>query len=106
MHGRLAALQDPGHLVAFRLGQRLVGGGGEFPGAAVAVLRFPCQAAGQHVVEDGVITHPQVGYEGAVAGAHADAVGQFDGEGAHGPVDLVQMPIRFLSVIAFPDSQL
>ena len=30
---------------------------------------------------------------------------QFDGEGAHGPVDLVQVPIRFLSVIAFPDSQ-
>lgn len=31
---------------------------------------------------------------------------QFDGEGAHGPVDLVQLPIRFLSVIAFPDSQI
>jgi transcriptional regulator with XRE-family HTH domain len=30
---------------------------------------------------------------------------QLDGEGAHGPVDLVQVPIRFLSVIAFPDSQ-
>ena len=30
---------------------------------------------------------------------------QFDGEGAHGPVDLVEVPIRFLSVIAFPDSQ-
>ena len=30
---------------------------------------------------------------------------QFDGEGAHGPADLVQLPIRFLSVIAFPDSQ-
>jgi len=30
---------------------------------------------------------------------------QFDGEGAHGPVDLIQVPIRFLSVIAFPDSQ-
>src|SRR6195952_5564208 len=29
---------------------------------------------------------------------------QIDGEGAHGPVDLVQVPIRFLSVIAFPDS--
>ena len=29
---------------------------------------------------------------------------QIDGEGAHGPVDLVQLPIRFLSVIAFPDS--
>ncbi|MER6526132.1 XRE family transcriptional regulator [Streptomyces sp. NPDC001508] len=26
-----------------------------------------------------------------------------DGEGAHGPVDLVDLPIRFLSVIAFPD---
>src|SRR3954467_7637794 len=30
---------------------------------------------------------------------------QLDGEGAHGPVDLIQVPIRFLSVIAFPDSQ-
>ena len=30
---------------------------------------------------------------------------QFDGEGAHGPADLVQLPIRFLSAIAFPDSQ-
>lgn len=30
---------------------------------------------------------------------------QMDGEGAHGPVDLVQVPIRFLSVIAFPDTQ-
>ena len=30
---------------------------------------------------------------------------QMDGEGAHGPVDLVELPIRFLSVIAFPDSQ-
>lgn len=29
---------------------------------------------------------------------------QLDGEGAHGPVDLVQVPIRFLSVIAFPDT--
>jgi transcriptional regulator with XRE-family HTH domain len=29
---------------------------------------------------------------------------QFDGEGAHGPVDLIELPIRFLSVIAFPDS--
>lgn len=28
---------------------------------------------------------------------------QFDGEGAHGPVELVQLPIRFLSIIAFPD---
>lgn len=27
-----------------------------------------------------------------------------DGEGAHGPVELVDVPIRFLSVIAFPDS--
>lgn len=26
----------------------------------------------------------------------------FDGEGSHGPVELVQTPIRFLSVIAFP----
>ncbi len=31
---------------------------------------------------------------------------QLDGEGAHGPVDLVDLPIRFLSVIAFPDSTL
>ena len=30
---------------------------------------------------------------------------QLDGEGAHGPVDLVAVPIRFLSVIAFPDAQ-
>jgi quercetin dioxygenase-like cupin family protein/DNA-binding XRE family transcriptional regulator len=30
---------------------------------------------------------------------------QLDGEGAHGPVDLVALPIRFLSVVAFPDSQ-
>jgi len=29
---------------------------------------------------------------------------QLDGEGAHGPVDLVETPIRFLSVIAFPDT--
>jgi transcriptional regulator with XRE-family HTH domain len=29
---------------------------------------------------------------------------QLDGEGAHGPIDLVAVPIRFLSVIAFPDS--
>lgn len=29
---------------------------------------------------------------------------QFDGEAAHGPVDLVDVPIRFLSVIAFPDA--
>jgi transcriptional regulator with XRE-family HTH domain len=31
---------------------------------------------------------------------------QFDGEGAHGPTALVEVPIRFLSVIAFPDAQL
>src|SRR5262249_18584509 len=31
---------------------------------------------------------------------------QLDGEGAHGPVNLVQVPIRFLSVIAFPDASL
>jgi quercetin dioxygenase-like cupin family protein len=30
---------------------------------------------------------------------------QIDGEGAHGPADLIELPIRFLSVIAFPDSQ-
>ncbi|MFT4042590.1 MAG: XRE family transcriptional regulator [Gordonia sp. (in: high G+C Gram-positive bacteria)] len=29
---------------------------------------------------------------------------QLDGEGAHGPAELVELPIRFLSVIAFPDS--
>jgi transcriptional regulator with XRE-family HTH domain len=29
-----------------------------------------------------------------------------DGEGTHGPVDLIEPPIRFLSVIAFPDSHL
>lgn len=29
---------------------------------------------------------------------------QLDGEGAHGPVELVELPVRFLSVIAFPDS--
>lgn len=29
---------------------------------------------------------------------------QMDGEGAHGPVELIELPIRFLSVIAFPDS--
>jgi transcriptional regulator with XRE-family HTH domain len=29
---------------------------------------------------------------------------QIDGEGAHGPVELVSLPIRFLSVIAFPES--
>jgi transcriptional regulator with XRE-family HTH domain len=31
---------------------------------------------------------------------------QLDGEGAHGPVNLVGVPIRFLSVIAFPDASL
>jgi len=29
---------------------------------------------------------------------------QFDGEGAHGPTALVSLPIRFLSIIAFPDT--
>ncbi|MEV2226605.1 helix-turn-helix domain-containing protein [Nocardia vinacea] len=29
---------------------------------------------------------------------------QLDGEGAHGPTNLIELPIRFLSVIAFPDS--
>ncbi|RLV54782.1 XRE family transcriptional regulator [Aeromicrobium phragmitis] len=28
---------------------------------------------------------------------------QFDGEAAHGPTQLVELPIRFLSIIAFPD---
>jgi transcriptional regulator with XRE-family HTH domain len=31
---------------------------------------------------------------------------QLDGEGAHGPTALVEFPIRFLSVIAFPDATL
>jgi transcriptional regulator with XRE-family HTH domain len=31
---------------------------------------------------------------------------QFDGEGEHGPVALLGLPIRFLSVIAFPDAAL
>ncbi|BBX85240.1 helix-turn-helix domain-containing protein [Mycolicibacterium aubagnense] len=29
-----------------------------------------------------------------------------DGEGTHGPVDLIELPIRFLSVIAFPESRI
>lgn len=29
---------------------------------------------------------------------------QLDGEGVHGPVALVHVPVRFLSVIAFPDA--
>jgi transcriptional regulator with XRE-family HTH domain len=28
---------------------------------------------------------------------------QFDGEGVHGPIRLINLPIRFVSVIAFPD---
>ncbi|NDK90584.1 helix-turn-helix transcriptional regulator [Gordonia desulfuricans] len=35
--------------------------------------------------------------------APGDAM-QLDGEGPHGPVALLEMPCRFLSVIAFPDS--
>jgi transcriptional regulator with XRE-family HTH domain len=31
---------------------------------------------------------------------------QFDGEGLHGPLELTELPIRFLSVIAFPDDTL
>ncbi|MXG89210.1 helix-turn-helix domain-containing protein [Nocardioides flavescens] len=31
---------------------------------------------------------------------------QFDGEGAHGPLELVTLPVTFLSVIAFPDATL
>lgn len=31
---------------------------------------------------------------------------QFDGEGAHGPTRLIEVPISFLSVIAFPDATL
>jgi len=30
----------------------------------------------------------------------------FDGEGVHGPTALIQLPIRFLSIIAFPDGTL
>jgi transcriptional regulator with XRE-family HTH domain len=30
---------------------------------------------------------------------------QLDGEGAHGPVALIQVPIRFLSVIGFPETR-
>jgi transcriptional regulator with XRE-family HTH domain len=30
---------------------------------------------------------------------------QMDGEGAHGPVALIEVPIRFLSVIGFPESR-
>jgi transcriptional regulator with XRE-family HTH domain len=29
---------------------------------------------------------------------------QMDGEGSHGPLELLRLPIRFLSVIAFPDA--
>jgi DNA-binding XRE family transcriptional regulator/quercetin dioxygenase-like cupin family protein len=29
---------------------------------------------------------------------------EIDGEGAHGPLDLIELPIRFLSVIAFSDT--
>jgi hypothetical protein len=29
---------------------------------------------------------------------------QFDREGAHSPAALVQVPIRFLSVVAYPDA--
>ena len=50
--------------------------------------------------------------EGEMDYAHSRAVYRLrpgdslvvDGEGAHGPVDLVEVPIRFLSVIAFPDA--
>jgi transcriptional regulator with XRE-family HTH domain len=45
------------------------------------------------------------GHSRSVYRLHAGDSLQFDGEGAHGPVDLVKLPIRFLSVIAFPDSQ-
>ena len=31
---------------------------------------------------------------------------QLDGEGAHGPVSLERVPIRFLSVVAFPDASI
>lgn len=37
--------------------------------------------------------------------AAADSL-QMDGEGAHGPIGLIELPIRFLSVIGFPDSKL
>lgn len=52
--------------------------------------------------------------EGVVDYSHSNSVYrlepgdslQFDGEGAHGPVDVVEPPVRFLSVIAFPDASL
>jgi transcriptional regulator with XRE-family HTH domain len=44
------------------------------------------------------------GHSRSVYRLHAGDSLQLDGEGAHGPVELVQVPIRFLSVIAFPDS--
>lgn len=50
--------------------------------------------------------------EGVMDYAHSSSVFRLrvgdsfllDGQGAHGPVELVQLPIRFLSVIAFPES--
>jgi transcriptional regulator with XRE-family HTH domain len=50
--------------------------------------------------------------EGAMVYAHGDDqytmrpgdALQLDGEGPHGPVDLVRLPARFLSVTAYPDS--
>ncbi|MEV6013096.1 XRE family transcriptional regulator [Streptomyces sp. NPDC051976] len=46
------------------------------------------------------------GHSRAVYRLHPGDSLQFDGEGAHGPVELVETPIRFLSVIAFPDASL
>lgn len=40
--------------------------------------------------------------EGTKEGHEYQLLGSLRGE--HGPVDLVELPIRFLSVIAFPDS--
>ncbi len=44
------------------------------------------------------------GHSSAVYRLEAGDSLQIDGEGAHGPVDLIQVPIRFLSVVAFPDT--
>ncbi|CAN5286698.1 MAG: helix-turn-helix domain-containing protein [Nocardioides sp.] len=46
------------------------------------------------------------GHSRSVYRMHSGDSLQLDGEGMHGPVELVELPIRFLSVIAFPDSNL
>jgi transcriptional regulator with XRE-family HTH domain len=50
---------------------------------------------------DGVMDY---GHSREVYRMHPGDSLQMDGEGLHGPVELVELPIRFLSVIAFPDS--